>query len=136
MQGHSTSELHPQPYFLFFFLVFGFWFLGFYCGTGDGTQGRSTSALRPGPIFYTLFLKPGFMKLWRASLNREREREGDRERERERETERDREKERERGRELRLAVNPDPPVSTSHSTGITRVRHHARPEIKTLKHNP
>ena len=39
----------------------------------------------------------------------------------------EREGERERERELRLAANLDPPVSASQSTGITSVRHHARP---------
>ena len=60
-------------------------------------------------------MKPGLTKLWRASLSRERE------------GERESEGERARERELRLAANLDPPVSASQSTGITSVRHHARP---------
>ena len=60
----------------------------------------------PGLFFV---LKQGLAKLWRASLSRERERE----------RQRDRETGRERAKELRLAVNPDPPVSASQSTGIT-----------------
>ena len=79
-------------------------------GTGDWTQGRSTSALHPRPYFLYFILKPGLTKLQRASLRRERERERDRK----------------RAKELRLATNPDPPVSASQSTGITSVRHHAR----------
>ena len=84
-------------------------FIYLFCGTGDWTQGCFTSALRPRPYFLYFILKPGLTKLWRASLRRERERETGRE----------------RARELRLAANPDPPVSASQSTGITSVRHHA-----------
>ena len=97
--------------FLLFYFIF--------CGTRDGMQGRSTSALRPRPYFFLYFiLKPGLMRLQRASLSRERGRRGWRgERERERERARA-----EAGRE------PDPLVSASQSTGITRVRHHAWPK--------
>ena len=37
-----------------------------------------------------------------------------------------------RERALRLALNPDPPVSASQSTGITSEGHHARPYILFL----
>ena len=72
--------------------------------------------LHPRPYFLYFILKPGLMKLRRASLGRERERDRDR----------DRDRGRERTREMRLAVNPDPLVSASQSTGITSVRHYAR----------
>ena len=69
------------------------------------------------------------MKLRRASLRTERERE------RERERQGAGERQGERARELRLAVNPDPPVSASQSTGIIIVRHHARLKMCHFKVN-
>ena len=68
-------------------------------------------------VFY---FETGSHEVAEASLSRERERERQGEREKERE------------RELRLAANPDLPVSASQSTGITSVRHHARQMLLSL----
>ena len=113
-----------------------FCLFGFFLFAVPGIECRGVLPLRytPGPIFfYALFLKPGLTKLWRASLGRERQRERETERERQRERrEIDRlinrsiVRVRVRACALRLAANPDPPVSASQSTGITSVRHHAR----------
>ena len=73
----------------------------------------------PPAIFFILYFETGSHEV-AEGLTKEREREGERGRERERQGEI------ERDRQLRLAANPDPPVSASQSTGITSVRHHAR----------
>ena len=63
----------------------------------------------PLALFFILYFETGSHEVAEASLSRERE------------------------RELRLAANPDPPVSASQSTGIISMRHHAQPPEKILK---
>ena len=63
----------------------------------------------PLALFFVLYFETGSHEV-AEGLTKERERE------------RERERGRERARELRLAVNPDPPVSASQSTGITSVQ--------------
>ena len=65
------SNYDIKPDYLFFLDFF------FFCGTGDGTQGHSTSEPHPQSYFLFFILKQGLTKL------------------------------------LRLAANPDPPVSAS-----------------------